>query len=133
MREVAVFWLLLTLPATGGVQAATHGPSEHVPHFAVGNTTRFIHDPSRGYDEAAGVTAGIRTLITEAWYPADPEAVQPGRETPSAGETASGTMTPPFAVPPTAAPFRRATYGDYVFGNRTVHRFAAGPDCRDSS
>ena len=65
------------------------------PPFAVGNTTLFIHDPSRGFDEAAGVTEGIRILITEIWYP-----VRPG--------AADGSL-------------RRAVHGDYVFGSRAVH------------
>ncbi len=65
------------------------------PPFAVGNTTLFIHDPSRGFDEAAGVTEGIRILIAEIWYPARPDA-------------ADGSL-------------RRAVHGDYVFGNRAVH------------
>ena len=66
------------------------------PPVVVGNTTVFIHDRTRGYDEAAGVTSGIRTLITEIWYPADPQLADSAH--------------------------RRATYGDYVFGNRAVHR-----------
>ena len=122
MRLLAAIWLWLVLPTTGDVQAAIHRPSEPVPQFAVGNTTLFIRDPSRGYDEAAGVETGIRTLITEVWYPADPAAIQPGRYAPSAGETASGALPTAPAVPVTASPFRRATYGDYVFGNPAVHR-----------
>ena len=65
------------------------------PPFAVGNTTLFIHDPSRGFDEAAGVTEGIRILITEVWYPVRRSAVGPS--------------------------LRRAVHGDYVFGDRAVH------------
>ena len=63
--------------------------------YAVGNTTLFIHDPSRGFDEAAGVTAGIRILVAEVWYP-----VRHG---------AMGSSP------------RRALHGDYVFGDRAVH------------
>lgn len=65
------------------------------PPFAVGNTTLFIHDPSRGFDEAAGVTEGIRILITEVWYPVRLGVVD--------------------------ASLRRAVHGDYVFGDRAVH------------
>ena len=65
------------------------------PPFAVGSATFFIHDESRSYDSVAGVDAGIRTLITEIWYPADADE---------------------------AAKYQRATYGDYVFGNKDMHR-----------
>ena len=65
------------------------------PPFAVGNTTLFIHDPSRGFDEAAGVATGLRILITEVWYPVRRSAIDPSQ--------------------------RRAVHGDYVFGNRAVH------------
>ena len=63
--------------------------------FAVGNTTLFIHDPSRGFDDAAGVATGLRILITEIWYP-----VRHGAIDSSLG---------------------RAVHGDYVFGDRAVH------------
>ncbi len=65
--------------------------------FAVGSQTRFIHDHSRGYDTVAGVNEGVRTLITELWYPVAPAAVS-GEE------------------------YAQATYGDYVFGNRAMHK-----------
>ena len=64
--------------------------------FAVGNQTRFIHDVTRGYDSVAGVHTGVRTLITEVWYPVDRDALTPEHP--------------------------RATYGDYVFGDRAMHR-----------
>ena len=64
--------------------------------FAVGSQTIFIHDDSRPYDSVAGVNSGIRTLVTEVWYPVDHSDMD-------------GTL-------------RRATYGDYVFGNREMHR-----------
>lgn len=67
--------------------------------YAIGSSTQFIHDESRPYDAVAGVNSGIRTLITELWYPVDPAAVQ-----------TQGNQ------------YRRATYGDYVFGNFTMHR-----------
>ena len=84
--------LCLLLPFGNGVRAA-HDETAKAP-YAVGSTTIFIHDPSRGYDEAAGVDAGTRTLITEIWYPVARKSIQG----------------------------RAATYGDYVFGNRAVHR-----------
>ncbi len=65
--------------------------------FAVGSHSRFIHDDTRGYDTVAGVHEGVRTLITEVWYPVEHDAV-------------------------TRGDYRRATYGDYVFGNRAMHR-----------
>ena len=75
-------------------QGEAPSPSAEPP-FAVGNTTLFIHDPSRGFDEAAGVTEGIRILIAEIWYPARPDAADDS--------------------------LRRAVHGDYVFGDRAVH------------
>lgn len=65
--------------------------------YAVGSSTFFIHDESRPFDAVAGAESGVRSLITEIWYPVDRADV-------AAGE------------------LRRATYGDYVFGNRQVHR-----------
>ena len=61
----------------------------------MGSTTLFIHDPSRGFDEAAGVATGLRMLITEVWYPVRRTAIDGSH--------------------------RRAVYGDYVFGDRAVH------------
>lgn len=66
--------------------------------YAVGSATRFIHDASRTYDSVGGADVGIRTLITEIWYPVEHEIVTEPSE------------------------YRRATYGDYVFGNRDMHR-----------
>lgn len=63
--------------------------------FAVGSQTLFIHDKSRPFDAVAGVELGVRTLITELWYPASPEALSSAH---------------------------RASYGDYVFADREVHR-----------
>ena len=67
--------------------------------YAIGSSTRFIHDESRPYDAVAGVNTGIRTLITELWYPADQSLIDASPDR-----------------------FRHATYGDYVFGNRAMHR-----------
>lgn len=70
-------------------------PTRDTP-YAAGSSTVFLHDESRPYDSVAGIDEGMRTLITEIWYPIDHEV------------TASGD-------------YRCATYGDYVFGNRDVH------------
>ena len=75
-------------------KAATNG--QDIPtSFAVGSTTFFIHDESRAFDTVAGVDSGIRTLITEIWYPVDVDSTDG---------------------------YERATYGDYVFGSREVHQ-----------
>lgn len=63
--------------------------------YEVGNSTIFIHDNSRPIDSVAGITKGVRTLITEIWYPVEHSSV-------------TTTMT-------------KSTYGDYVFGNKDVH------------
>ena len=92
-------WAVLVLVAVFGCAPVEQGeaPSSAAePPFAVGNATLFIHDPSRGFDEAAGVTEGLRILITEIWYPVRRSAVD--------------------------ASSRRAVHGDYVFGDRAVHR-----------
>lgn len=54
----ALLFLGCALPAGGGAYAAPdHAPAQ-TPPFAVGNTSFFIHDPGRGYDEAAGIEYG---------------------------------------------------------------------------
>lgn len=83
-------------PAVKDADSAKQSLAHPTP-FAVGSTTRFIHDASRGYDSVAGVDSGIRTLITEVWYPI------------SWDDADSGT-------------YRQATYGDYVFGDADAHR-----------
>ncbi len=72
------------------------GPRVGAP-YAVGSRTVFIHDPSRPYDAVGGVNDGIRTLVTELWYPVDHAEAETGN-------------------------YRHARYGDYVFGDREVHR-----------
>jgi len=64
--------------------------------FAVGSMTRFFHDETRSFDSVAGVDTGVRVLLTEIWYPVD-------------HHTAGEGCTHP-------------TYGDYVFGDRQMHR-----------
>lgn len=64
--------------------------------YAVGNKTVFIHDAGRPADQVAGISLGVRTLITEIWYPVDRQ-----------------TITVAMA---------KARYGDYVFGDIHSHR-----------
>ena len=65
--------------------------------YAVGSRSFFIHDESRPFDSVAGVDIGVRSLLTEVWYPVEHEAVAGGEYLP-------------------------ATYGDYVFRDEAVHR-----------
>lgn len=99
---------LLLLTACGGEQASTPATAEsataepapaaqYETPYAVGSTTIFIHDETRPYDSVNGVNEGMRTLITELWYPVAHATAESGD-------------------------YRHATYGDYVFGDRDVHR-----------
>ncbi len=63
--------------------------------YAAGSKTTFLHDESRPLDACGGERRGVRTLVTELWYPVDAEQ---------------------------AANAPRATYADYVFGDASVHR-----------
>jgi dienelactone hydrolase len=63
--------------------------------YAAGSRTMFLHDVSRPLDVCGGERRGVRTLVTELWYPVDPDL---------------------------AANASRATYADYVFGDASVHR-----------
>ena len=95
---VGAGWILLFMTGLFACAPAEQGeaPSPLAePPFAVGNTTLFIHDPGRGFDEAAGVATGLRILITEIWYPVRHGAI--------------------------GSSLRRAVHGDYVFGDRAVH------------
>ncbi|MBT6210881.1 MAG: acetylhydrolase [Woeseia sp.] len=67
--------------------------------FAVGSTTFFVHDSTRPYDSVGGIDDGTRILITEVWYPVDHATIANNRDE-----------------------YRVATYGDYVFGDRDMHR-----------
>ncbi|MFT5573829.1 MAG: dienelactone hydrolase [Cryomorphaceae bacterium] len=75
----------------------TDEASSHKAPYAVGSSTRFIHDDSRPYDSVAGVDVGVRSLLTEVWYPVSHKDVESGKA-------------------------RRATYGDYSFGDKAVHK-----------
>ncbi len=69
------------------------------PPFAVGSITMFFRDETRSFDAFNGIHSGVRVLPTEIWYPIRLKEPPSGR--------------------------RRATYGDYVFGNRAMHRIMA--------
>lgn len=62
--------------------------------YKVGSSTFYIHDESRPFDAVAGANTGVRTLLTEIWYPAQVSDI---------------------------AAAHVARYGDYVFGDRKVH------------
>ena len=99
-RVARRFTLSFLLSAIFGLLLACSSPtniavSKQKPPYAVGSTTRFLHDESRSFDSVGGVNEGVRTLIAEIWYPVD-----------------HGSLS---------AEHRRATYGDYVFGDRDVH------------
>jgi len=89
--------LLLAACSAESPAPETEPTPAHETPYAVGSTTIFIHDESRPYDSVTGLNEGIRTLITEIWYPVDHEVADSGV-------------------------YPRATYGDYVFGDRDVHR-----------
>lgn len=95
------FWLILCL-ATLIISCTDqqHIASDTTNQlYAIGSSTRFIHDESRPFDAVAGVNSGVRTLITELWYPVNRSTIveQPDK-------------------------FRQATYGDYVFGDFSMHQ-----------
>ena len=95
-RLVSILVLLAGCQPEETTQPTAPGAIYDTP-YAVGSSTFFIHDDSRSYDNVADIDEGIRTLITEIWYPVEHDAV--------AGNA-----------------FSRATYGDYVFGDREMHR-----------
>ena len=70
--------------------------------YAVGVKTLFIHDKSRPYDAVAGVDKGVRSLITEVWYPVSHKVI--------AQDQAQKTRAYP-----------RAKFGDYSFARSDVH------------
>jgi len=63
--------------------------------YQVGSTTIFIHDYTRGLDSVSGIDDGVRTLVTEIWYPVLLEDIDSSDA--------------------------RPTYGDYSFGNKYIH------------
>ncbi|MEH6570356.1 MAG: acetylhydrolase [Halioglobus sp.] len=89
----------LVLSACQGQNTADEGGESPVgasPPFAVGSSTLYIHDDSRPFDTVAGVNTGVRTLVTEVWYPVEHNDISDSSV--------------------------RATYGDYVFGSHTLHQ-----------
>jgi len=88
--------LIITLSFTLLVLFSPPAQSETTAPFAVGSMTRFFHDESRAFDAVAGVDSGVRILLTEIWYPVDHSAIEANSKHP--------------------------TYGDYVFGDREMHR-----------
>ena len=97
-------WLILCLTTfltscTNQQQPSSDSAGITIQPYAIGSSTRFIHDESRPFDTVAGVNSGIRTLITELWYPVDRSII----------------AEQPYN-------FRKATYGDYVFGNASMHQ-----------
>ncbi len=68
----AVALFTLTLQQPGWAQGTTSA----APRYVAGSTTFCVVDPSRGFDEAAGITDGQRLLLVEAWYPVEPSAVE---------------------------------------------------------
>jgi hypothetical protein len=98
-RSIFLMPALFLIAACGDEPAAIDpapAPSHGAP-YAVGSSTFFIHDDTRPYDSVNGIDEGIRTLITEIWYPVDHDVAGSGQ-------------------------YQRATYGDYVFGDREVHQ-----------
>ncbi|GAB3291211.1 acetylhydrolase [Parahaliea aestuarii] len=80
----------------GKEEAATSKAGAEAEDYAVGSSTFFIHDDSRPFDAVAGVDTGVRTLVTEVWYPVNADSLDEHS--------------------------RHPTWGDYVFGDRQVHR-----------
>ena len=96
-RTLRLIFIAVLAAGCGNESSAPGGNDVVTDTYAVGSTTIFIHDDTRPYDNVAGIDAGMRTLITEVWYPVHHD------------DAASGN-------------YRRATYGDYVFGDRDTHR-----------
>ncbi|MEO0367155.1 MAG: prolyl oligopeptidase family serine peptidase [Pseudomonadota bacterium] len=79
------------------MNALSHSALSKAP-YAVGSKTIFIYDTDRPFDALGGVNKGVRSLITEIWYPADKSKIEENSDE-----------------------YRLATYGDYVFGDESVH------------
>ena len=93
-----LFGILFNLVVQSNEIQSWNAIAEQSP-FLTGSRTIFIHDFSRSFDKVGGIDSGVRTLIAEIWYPVDRGDI-----------SISGND------------YRRATYGDYVFGNQNVHR-----------
>ncbi len=96
MKQVLKYLVIFNLGTLLLGCATVSVDSQQTP-YAVGSSTFFVHDESRPFDKVGGVDVGIRSLLTEIWYPVAHSDVKGER-------------------------FRRATYGDYSFGDAAVHR-----------
>ncbi len=104
-NRILMVMATLVLAACGSEEAPRQPvepkqPVSYETPFAIGSSTIFIHDSSRPFDSVAGIDTGIRTLITEIWYPVDHAQLDVKKW----------------------KPLKKATYGDYVFGNRDMHQ-----------
>lgn len=100
LRSICVFVFMLSVCQGSFGEQTTEKNRQLIDHklpYSVGSQTRFIHDSSRPYDAVGGVDVGIRSLITEVWYPVEHKQVN-------------------------NQAYKRATYGDYVFGDIEIHR-----------
>jgi len=108
MQPLLVRIAALALLAIGHVQmsaASTDSDTHSHTPYAVGVKTLFIHDESRPYDALAGVNVGVRSLLTEVWYPVDHSSLTNEKES-------------------EAPAYQQAIFGDYVFGRRDIPRNA---------
>lgn len=87
--------LLMTALLLGG--CFSEQPPIYDTPYAVGSRTLFVYDETRPYDRVGGVKVGVRSLITEIWYPVEHKVVE-------------------------SQAYQKATVGDYSFGNKEVHR-----------
>jgi dienelactone hydrolase len=51
--------------------SAAEGERHSNPRYRAGSSTLCVVDESRGFDETAGITAGARLILVEAWYPVE--------------------------------------------------------------
>lgn len=106
MQPLLVRIAALALLAIGHVQmsaASTDSDTHSHTPYAVGVKTLFIHDESRPYDALADVNVGVRSLLTEVWYPVDHSSLTNEKES-------------------EAPSYQQAIFGDYVFGRRDIHK-----------
>lgn len=98
---IALTVLILCLISSCQTTPSTdNGADKDYPFpYEIGSQTLFIHDDTRPYDSVGGVDTGVRSMITEIWYPVDNAAIHEVRNK-----------------------YRLATYGDYSFGDEDVHR-----------
>ena len=68
-RTLRLIFIAVLAAGCGNESSAPSGNDVVTDTHAVGSTTIFIHDDTRPYDNVAGIDTGMRTLITEIWYP----------------------------------------------------------------